>query len=74
MYDGADIKDWVLLIGGNIFIIIMVIRSISCYAKKEWGDLVTNLVVAAVIAWIVYSNDSFIEFLKWIFGKLSGGE
>lgn len=74
MYDGMDIKDWVITIAGNIFIVILLFRVLAHYAKKEWGELLTNLLVAVFIAWIVYSNESFIAFLTFMWGKFAGTE
>lgn len=74
MYSGADIKDWVILIAGNVFIVILIFRMISHYAKREWGELLTNFLIAIFIAWIVYSTDTFITFLKWLANKVSGGK
>src|SRR5690625_7750646 len=74
MFTGAELKDWVIIVAGNIFIVILVVRMISHYAKREWGDLLTNFLVAVFIAWIVYSTDTFIGFLRWVAEKVSGGQ
>ena len=74
MFTGAELKDYVIILAGNIFIVILIIRMISHYAKREWGDLLTNFLVAVFIAWIVYSTDTFINFLRWLANKISGGQ
>ncbi|UYG18306.1 hypothetical protein BRM3_14990 (plasmid) [Brachybacterium huguangmaarense] len=74
MFTGAELKDWVLIVAGNIFIVILVVRAISHYAKREWGELITNLLIAVFIAWIVYSNSTFIAFLRWAAEKITGGQ
>lgn len=74
MFTGAELKDWVIIVAGNIFIVVLVVRMVSHWAKREWGDLLTNLLVAVFIAWIVYSTDTFISFLRWAAGKITGGQ
>ena len=74
MFTGADLKAWVIIVVGNLFIVVLVVRMFSHYAKREWGELLTNFLVAVFIAWIVYSTDTFIEFLKWAANKVTGGE
>lgn len=71
-YAGADIKDWVLLIAGNLFVIILVIRALSCYAKKEWGEMFGLLAISAILAWIIWGTDSFINFLEWLRTRFTG--
>lgn len=73
MPDGIAIKDAVLVLAGNIFIIIFIVRTVGAFAKKEWGDLVVNILAAIVIAGFVYFTDSSIEVLKGIWSMLFGG-
>ena len=63
-FTGADFKDWVLIIAGNVFIVILVIRSVGYYAKKEWGELIGHLLVAVVIAGLIYANDAALALLQ----------
>lgn len=70
--DGVAFKDWVLLLAGNIFIIIFVIRAIGAFAKKEWGELVVNFLAGIVIAGFVYFTDSSIAVLKSIWTTIFG--
>lgn len=67
------IKNIVLALAGNVFIIIFVIRAVGAYAKREWGELVTNILAAILIAGFIYFNDSTINILKWIWGQVTGG-
>ena len=61
---GADFKDWVLIIAGNIFIIILVVRSVGHYAKKEWGELLGHILAAIVVGGLIYANDQSVALLK----------
>lgn len=73
MSDFGAFKDWALLILGNIFIVIMAIRALTAYMKRDWGDFTTNLVVAIVIAYIVYANDSAMALLTRLANMVFGG-
>lgn len=64
MITGADFKDAVLVLAGNIFIVILIVRAIGCWTKKEWGELIAHLVLAVVIAGMIYATDLFINVLK----------
>lgn len=67
--DGADLKTWVLVIVGNIFIAVLAVRLLGHYAKREWGDLVTNLIAAVVLVGIIYFPDQFVSVLKLLWQK-----
>ena len=72
MPDGIAIKDAVLVLAGNVFIIIFIVRTVGAFAKKEWGELVVNVVAAIVIIGFVYFTDSSIEVLKSIWSMILG--
>lgn len=72
LFDGADFKDWVLGIAGNIFIVILVVRSVGYFAKKEWGELVGHLIVAVFLVALIWFTDPVINLLKAIWGLISG--
>lgn len=74
MFTGAELKDWIIILAGNIFIVILVVRAVSHFAKREWGELLGTILIAIFIGWIVYSTDTFINFLKWAAAKITGGE
>ncbi len=69
---GKDLKDWVILIAGNVFIVIMAVRAIGYYAKREWGELIGHLMAAVVIAGLVYAPDAAVSLFKGIWGKVAG--
>lgn len=72
MGDGSDLKDWVLALAGNAFIILFIVRSVGSYAKKEWGELVVNILAGVLIAGFVYFTDGTITVLKQLWGLLTG--
>lgn len=72
-FTGADFKDWVLIVAGNIFTVILVTRMIGYYAKKEWGELVGHLIVAVLIVGFIYFNPVAIGLLKSLWTMFTGG-
>lgn len=49
---------------GNIFIIVLAVRMLGHYAKREWGEMVASLIGAIIVAFIVYANDAAVALLK----------
>lgn len=72
MTTGAEFKDWVLIIAGNIFIVVFIFRSIGAYSKREWGELITNFLAGVLIAGLIYANDQTIGLLKGIWNLIAG--
>lgn len=73
MSDFGAFKDWALVVLGNIFIVIMLVRAIMAYTKRDWGDFATNLIVAIVVAFLVYANDAAIALIVNIGRMVFGG-
>ena len=61
-----------LKIVGNIFIVVLVVRAFGAYLKKEWGDLVTELVFAVILAGFIYFTDQSIGILKLLWNATLG--
>lgn len=72
MTTGAEFKDWVLILAGNIFIVVLVFRSIGAYTKRDWGELITNIVAGIIIAGLIYANDTTMNLLKSIWNLIAG--
>lgn len=70
--DGTAFKDYVLFVAGNIFIAILVLRSIGLYFKRSWGEMFGHIGIGVVLAGMIYATDAFIGILKQIWGLLSG--
>lgn len=70
---GANFKDWVLVIAGNIFIAILVLRAIGHYFKREWGELFGHIAAGVLVGGLIYANNQTINVLKGFWGLLSGG-
>ena len=70
---GADFKDWVLVIAGNIFIAILVLRAIGHYFQREWGELFGHIAAGVLVGGLIYANNQTINVLKGFWGLVSGG-
>lgn len=71
---GVGFKDYVLVISGNIFIIIFVVRAIGYYGKREWGEMVAHVAVGIIIAGFVYANNTTMNMLKSLWNIFAGGQ
>ncbi|MGI5353548.1 hypothetical protein ACQEU8_36050 [Streptomyces sp. CA-250714] len=69
---GADLKTWVFLIAGNIFLIVLVVRAIGHYAKREWGDLIGHIIAGVVVAGFVFATDTTKTMFVEIWNKVAG--
>lgn len=70
---GVELKDWVLLIAGNIFMVVLVVRAVGYYAKREWGEMVAHLMAGVIVAGLVYATDSSIKLMKTLWDMFAGG-
>lgn len=61
-----------LSVVGNIFLVVLVVRAFGAYLKKEWGDLITELVFAVVLAGFIYFTDSMLAVLKLLWNLTIG--
>ncbi|MEU7107465.1 TcpD family membrane protein [Streptomyces sp. NPDC046215] len=70
--NGAELKTWVIAVAGNIFLIVLAVRAIGHYAKREWGELLAHFIAGVVVAGFVYSPDSAKNMLTAIWAKVAG--
>ena len=69
---GAVLKVWVFLIAGNAFLIILAVRAIGHYAKREWGELIGHILAGVVVAGFVFATDTTKNMLVEIWNKVAG--
>lgn len=65
-------KNIVITLVGTLVIIILVIRVTTAYAKKQWGELVTEVIAIVVIGWFVWNTDGAISTIKEISAGIFG--
>lgn len=69
---GADLKNWILIVGGNVFIAILAVRAIGYFIKDDWGKMITLVVGAVFVGACVWAPDAVQGFLTGVWGKVSG--
>ncbi|MEU5418395.1 hypothetical protein ACFY1P_24750 [Streptomyces sp. NPDC001407] len=69
---GAELQNWVFLVAGNIFLIVLAVRAIGHYAKREWGELLGHFMAGVVVAGFVFASDSTKAMFIAIWNKVSG--
>lgn len=69
---GADFKDYVLVVCGNLFILIMAARAVMYYARREWGALLGHLAAGVLVFGIVYANNTFIAIMRTFWELFAG--
>jgi hypothetical protein len=65
-------KDWILPAAGTLVIIILIVRIVAIYAKKQWGEMITELAAACFVFWFTFFNDSAVNTLKTIGQQVFG--
>lgn len=69
---GSELKDWILIVAGNLFAAVLAVRAVGHFLKKEWGEMVTMCVVAVFVAAFVWAPDTVKTVLMGVWGKVSG--
>ncbi|MGW2227460.1 hypothetical protein [Streptomyces formicae] len=69
---GAELKDWVLIVVGNLFLAFLAIRAVGFFIKDEWGKMITLAVGAVFVGAIVWAPDAVQTVLTDVWGKVSG--
>lgn len=69
---GAELKDWILIVVGNLFAAFLAIRAVGYFIKDEWGKMITLAVGAVFVGAIIWAPDAVQGFLTGVWGKVSG--
>ncbi|MFD9084548.1 hypothetical protein [Streptomyces erythrochromogenes] len=70
--DGASLLGWTKTIAGNIFLIILLVRAVMHYSKREWGELIGHIIAGVIVAGFVFQTEATKQLLVDIWGKVSG--
>ncbi|WIE70346.1 hypothetical protein [Curtobacterium sp. MCLR17_054] len=65
-------EELILKILGNIFLLVLAIRMFVAYLRKDFGEMVGELVVAVVIVGFIYFTDQTVGILKGIWNATIG--
>ncbi|MFI1890488.1 TcpD family membrane protein [Streptomyces jumonjinensis] len=69
---GSELKDWFLIVAGNVFMVFLVARAIGHFIKKEWGEMITLIIAAAFVGGLVWAPETVQDMLEGLWGKVSG--
>jgi len=59
-----SLKTLILGAVGTFVIIVLSVRMASAYAKKQWGELVTEVAAAIVVFYACFFTDNFVTMIK----------
>ncbi len=60
------IKTTILGAIGTIVIIILFVRIATAYGKRQWGEIVTEMMAAVVVFYACFFTDQFVNTIKSI--------
>ena len=69
---GAELKNWILTVAGNVFVAFLALRATGHFIKKDWGEMVTMAVAAVFVAGIIWFPDEVRSLLSGVWNKVSG--
>ena len=72
MPTGEAVKDGLLLIIGNAFLVVLAVIAFGLWARKAWGEFVTTIAGAVVVVGFVYFPTQSVDFLKKIWELIFG--
>lgn len=67
---GSELRDWVLIVCGNVLAIFLAVRGIGYLIKREYGEMATFIVAAIFVGALVYAPDSAKDVLTGIWNKV----
>ena len=67
-----SLSSLVLTLVGSAFVIVIVVRMFTAYAKKNWGELITELVAILFVGWFIWDTTGAITTLKGIVTGIFG--
>jgi hypothetical protein len=69
---GAELKDWILVVAGNVFAALLAVRGLGHFLKKEWGEMVTLAVAAVFVGALIWYPDAVKAVLSGVWNKVAG--
>ena len=72
-WSGKGISDWVLGILGSLVGALIAARGFGHWAKKEYGELITNVGVGVMIGAFCWFPADVINFLKFLWNAFKNG-
>lgn len=72
MPTGEAVKDGILLLIGNAFLVVLAVVAFRCWATKQWGELVAVFAGAVVVAGFIYFPSQSVALLQKLWEQLFG--
>lgn len=67
---GSWLKDWILIIAQNAFVVILAYNAVKAFGKKAWVAFVTLVIAGAIAAFFIYFPTEAVDLLKKFGGKI----
>jgi hypothetical protein len=67
-----SLSQTILTLVGSAFVIVIVVRMFTAYAKKNWGELITELVAVLFVGWFIWDTTGAITTLKGLVTGIFG--
>ncbi len=68
----TSISSLIFTLLGSIIMVVVAIRMFTAYTKKNWGELITELIAVVFVGWFVWFPDSakttIVAIIHQIFG------
>ncbi|MFE4497117.1 hypothetical protein ACFRKD_32195 [Streptomyces niveus] len=69
---GSELRDWILIVVGNLFGAFFAVRAFGHFLKREWGEMVTLFVAAVFVGGAVWAPDVMEDVLIAVWDKVRG--
>lgn len=63
----------IIAILGSLVMVILVVRIVIAYGKKQWGEMITEVVAVVFVGWFVWFPDSAKTTIKDVAKSIFGG-
>ena len=60
------LKNLVIQVLGTVLIIILLVRVMNAYAKRQWGEIVAEVIGVVVVGFFVWTPDTAISLIQSI--------
>ncbi|PRZ39670.1 hypothetical protein CLV47_11834 [Antricoccus suffuscus] len=67
-----SLKNLVIKVLGTVLIIILLVRIMNAYAKRQWGEIVAEVIGVIVVGFFVWTPDTAIGLLQDITSSIFG--
>jgi len=67
-----EFQELALKVVGNVFTVVFIVRALGAYIKKDWGDMISQIVFAMVLVGFIYFTDQSIGILKFLWNITLG--